>query len=197
MGSPNLMSTNPVIDFATISWIDLLVNLKTNLSSIKAYCDEKACSPAYQEPTLVANAAQKTLDDMIKLNVNRVLNKNIGSSLFEAMMIGYINECSNIAMESSMNVDEATVENAALIETLMSYTVFETLNTLGIYNFRLSDINNIKRSFVRSVNEASTPINKSDDLSGNTPKQLLGLGKDKTGKKKIRIKTAKMRASSK
>ena len=201
MGSPNLMSSNPVIDFATVSWIDLLVNLKTNLTSIKNYCDTKTCSDIIDNDTLNNSecpvSGKNSLASMIAIKQNRILNQNIGGSLFEAMMIGFINECSNIAMESSMNVDDATVENAALIETLMHYTVFETLDTLGIYKFRLGDINNIKKGFVRSVNESATPINKADDLSGNTPKQTLGLGKDKSGKKKIRIKTGKMRVSGK
>ena len=194
MGSPNL--TNPAVDYATTSWIDLLVNLKTNLASIKNYCDEKADSPCYEEPIEITNGPNPSLNGVIKITQNRVLNRNIGGSLFEAMMIGTLAECSNVAMESASNLDESNIEDAALIETLLNYTVLETLDTLGIYKFGLSDVTNIKKAFMSTVTEGASPLTKSDSVTGNTPKQVMGLGKDSTGKKKIRINTRKMRKNN-
>lgn len=187
MGSPDLAT--PAINVGLISWADIFVNIKTNLSSVRAYCETKCISvPMGEVGTGVVT--KTTLESLIAEKKNRIMNRNIGSSLFEAMMLGNLSETAKVAMESSVKVGDDEVEDAALIETLLQYTVFETLDTLGIYKFKLNDIKGIKRDFVSGITEATTPV------YGDSDKQTMSNGPDKTGKKKIRINTRKMKVKS-
>ena len=185
MGSPDL--TTPSINVGLINWTDIFVNIKTNLSSIKSYCETK-CNPTTIEDNGTGVVAKTTLESLIAEKKNRIMNRNIGGSLFEAMMLGNLSETSKVAMESSINIGDDEVEDAALIETLLQYTVFETLDTLGIYKFRLNDIKGIKRDFISGITEATTPV------YGDSDRQTMSNGSDKTGKKKVRINTRKMKS---
>lgn len=187
LGSPELSNN---VDIITTSWLDILVNVKTNLSTIKDYCNDKCCkTPVVVNNVNTSNDSTTTLESMIIMKKNQMLNRNIGNTLFESLMIGNINETNNIVSESSMyDVSDDDIDGAALIESLLQYTVFETLDTLGLYKFRLNDINTIKRDFVRSVTEG-----KNTPIYGNTDKDTIGVGKDKKGRKAVRINTRKMK----
>ena len=88
------------------------------------------------------------------------------------------NDLSFRAMESSLNIGDEEVENAAMIESLLNYTILETLDTIGIYKFRTNDINSLRRAFVQSVSEGTSPFQKKTD---------------KKGLKTVRINTRKMK----
>jgi hypothetical protein len=103
------------------------------------------------------------------------------------MMIGNIVETENIAMESMSGFSNEDIEDGALIETLLHYTVFETLETLGLYKFRVSDITNVKKDYMKAVTEGKGPI------YGESDTKTMSNGKDKTGKKKVRINTRKLK----
>lgn len=188
MGSPDLTSLNPSVNYTTISWNDLLVNIKTNLSSIKSYCESKCSSVTQPEfNPLPAQSFESTFESLVMRKRTQDITKNIGNSLFEAMMIGNISETEKIAMEGTQNFNNEEVEDAALIESLLQYTVFETLDTLGLYKFRLNDIKAIKMDFMNGVTEGASPI------YGESDSQTMSTGKDKKGKKKVRINTHKIK----
>ena len=188
LGSPDLASQNPIVNYATTSWVDLLVNIKTNLSSIKSYCESK-CVDNNSVTDIPAIQATSTFESMVAHKKSQMLTRNMGSTLFEAMMIGNISETETIAMESGGAYEDEEVEDAALIETLLQYTVFETYNTLGLYKFRLNDIKGVKADYIKGVTEGKSPI------YGDSDSNTMSNGKDKTGKKKVRIKTRKMRTN--
>lgn len=190
MGSPGLnneMETN----FDSISWLDLLANIKINLLSVREWCSTKNTSCG---TTLCPeNPVKKTPDgiEYVKyIQQMRTSNKAIGGSLFEAMMIGNISETSRIVTESGNSFTNEDVEDAALIETLLQYTVFETLDTLGLYNFRVSDIKTIKKDFMSKVSEGTEPV------YGESDKVVVSQGMDKKGLKKVRINTKKLKRKS-
>ena len=188
MGSPDLTSPNPSVNYTTISWNDLLVNIKTNLSSIKSYCESKCSSVTQPEVNpLPTQSFESTFESLVMRKRTQDITKNIGNSLFEAMMIGNISETEKIAMESTQNFNNEEIEDAALIESLLQYTVFETLDTLGLYKFRLNDIKAVKMDFMNGVTEGASPI------YGDSDSQTMSNGKDKKGKKKVRINTRKMK----
>ena len=188
MFSPDLSSPNPSVNYTTISWNDLLVNIKTNLSSIKSYCESKCSSVTQPEVNpLPAQSFESTFESLLMRKRTQDITKNIGNSLFEAMMIGNISETEKIAMESTQNFNNEEIEDAALIESLLQYTVFETLDTLGLYKFRLNDIKAVKMDFMNGVTEGASPI------YGDSDSQTMSNGKDKKGKKKVRINTRKMK----
>ena len=186
LGSPDLASQNPSVNYATTSWVDLLVNIKTNLSSIKGYCESQSTNGGCITNEPISVRATSTFESLLARKKTQMLTRNMGSTLFEAMMIGNISETEKIAMES-VGIGDEEVEDAALIETLLQYTVFETLDTLGLYKFRLNDIKGVKADYVGSVTEGKSPI------YGDSDSKTMSNRKDKAGKKKIRIKTRKMR----
>lgn len=189
MGSPGIKSVSPIIDMISISWIDILVNIKTNLGSIKDYCtskidDNSGCGSTGElnQPTT------PSLQSIITNKQNMLLNNSIGGSIFESLMMMNISSTSRTITESKADIPDNSVEEAALIESLLQYTVLETLDTLGIYKFRLMDINSLKKTCMGAVSEGTTPV------YGESDKKAIGVGSDeKTGKKKIRINTRKMR----
>ena len=191
MGSPDTKSAFQSVNLATMSWIDILVNIRTNLSSIKDYCISKAnCGVTSEtdkslsdQPVVVKN----TLESMIATNKNRALNRNMGGSIFEALMLANLSGTAKMVTESNVPVSDDDVEDAALIETLLQYTILETLDTLGIYKFRLADVNAIKKDCMSAITEGNTPV------YGDTDKETVSRGNDNSGKKVVRINTQKMK----
>lgn len=192
LGSPDLGSNNPAVDMATVSWTDLFVNIKTNLSSIKGYCDNKISHETIDDTDLNNSecpvTGKNSLAQKVAQQQSRIIARNMGGSLFEAMMIGALGTISKEAMESSSNVSGDDVEDAALIETLLNYTVFETLDTLGIYKFRMADYNEAKRHFMKPTMEAD-----GDTGIGSDGASAIIQGTDNSGKKLVRINTSKMK----
>lgn len=201
LGSPDIKANNPVINWESISWNDLFTNIKTNFALIKNFCKEKAdCAVIDVDslndsecPDTGANSlAQKVASpfaQLIATNQTRSITRSLGNSLFEAIMIGCMKNVTAVAMESSNeDIDDETIEDTALIEALLYSTVFETLDTIGMYKFRSSDVDKIKQRFMM-VTEA---INEKGVKGINTNKKLLSLGKGKGGLKKVRINTTKM-----
>lgn len=186
LGSPDLQSSE--VNYATLSWMDLFVNIKTNLESIKGYCDSRIDSICIEEPGKLynnSNPFENTLESLIIKKQNQILNRNIGNTLFESLMLSNIASTEKAAMESSNNFNPEDVEDAALIESLLQYTVFETLDTLGIYKFRLNDIRGVKKNLLSSVSEGTSPIYGDSDYS------TMSSGTGKNGRKKVRINTRK------
>lgn len=180
------------------AWSDLLVNVKVNLNSVKNYLETKAhMAPVVNTPKQVDT--KPSLESMVALKNQRIMNRNIGDTLFEAFMIGSLAKVDKATMESAADLSGDDVEGAALIESLLNYTVLETLDSLGIYKFRASDINNIKRSFVRSVSEGEDPFqsaNNSDDVNvSKTGKKSLSTDNN-GGTKTVRINTRKMKRNN-
>lgn len=182
IGAPDLKSSSPVVNMATISWTDLFVNIKTNLSSVKSYCNDQISDGVITQNELNGSdcpvSGRNSLAQLTATAQTRILTRNIGGSLFESMMLGAISTSATTAMESSLTISDEDVENAAMIESLLNYTILEALDTIGIYKFRMSDVNSLRRSFVQSVSEGVSPFQKK---------------KDKKGLKTVRINTRKMK----
>mgnify|MGYP003571262508 CR=1 FL=1 len=183
LGAPDLQASNPVIDYSTISWTDLFVNIKTNLASVKDFCNRKADCCVIDEDHLNNSdcpvTGKNSLAQKIAQTQSRIIAQNIGGSLFEAMMMGSMNTCEKAAMESSANISEEDVEDAALIEALLNYTVFETLDTIGMYKFGMNDVKQAKKAFMYPTLEGIG---------------IMSSGKNKKGLKKVRINTKKMKS---
>lgn len=184
LGSPETTSTNPEINWETVSWSDVEANVKTNIASASDWCYHKGLSVTMVVDDSKINqskcpvSGKDSLAQKVAAKKNQLLNQGIGSSLFEALTISAIQNCKTAAMESGMNVSDEDTEDAALIEALLNYTIFETLDTIGLYNFRIGDMRTLQRTLVHSVTEGSSPFEKE---------------KDKKGLNKVRINTRKMK----
>lgn len=195
LGSPETRSTSPSIDWESVSWTDLFVNIKTNFASIKSYCVEQMdCKEITSEKlnnSECPDTGRDAIAQLIATKQIRAMTQNIGSSLFEAIMVGQLKLCDKIAMESTNIEDKApeVIENAALIESVLYYTIFETINTIGLYKFDRQDMSKIKQRFMFPVTEAQDE----KGVKGiNSNKKLMSLGKGKNGLKKVRINTKRL-----
>lgn len=90
------------------------------------------------------NEVSEVLEAMKLDSKRRTLNNSAGSTLFDSFMIANVNKVRTEAVTEGTNLPTDQVMNAALIETVLQYTVLETLNTLKLYNFKSLDINKIK-----------------------------------------------------
>ena len=94
--------------------------------------------------------ATESLDELrlrlVRENANRKLNSMNGSSVFESIMMKSLSdidaECPTMEGASLL---ESEKHNAALLQTVLEYTVLETLNTLKVYNFNLRNVGLIKK----------------------------------------------------
>ena len=83
---------------------------------------------------------------LVRENANRKLNSMNGSSVFESIMMKSLNDidAEHPTMEGA-SLLESEKHNAALLQTVLEYTVLETLNTLKVYDFNLRNIGLVKK----------------------------------------------------
>lgn len=98
---------------------------------------------------------QPTVDELASnlrtAKINRSINRTGAGTLFESMMIANTKKTMEAAVTEGIEVEKEDAMNAALIESILQYTVLETLNTLQLYQFTTSDINKIKSKNKLSV----------------------------------------------
>lgn len=92
----------------------------------------------------VSENYQVALESMIAQKQRRTLRNSMGGTLFESFMIANSNSIRDEAIMEGVDIDTASAMNAALIESILQYTVLETLNTTKLYNFTSSDVMKIK-----------------------------------------------------
>lgn len=86
-----------------------------------------------------------TLETMIQSAQKRKLYNTMGGTLFESFMITNSNSAKESAVTEGVSIDSEQAANAALIESILQYTVLETLNTAQIYKFTANDVQAIKQ----------------------------------------------------
>lgn len=98
----------------------------------------------------VSENYQATLESMIAQKQKRALRNSMGGTLFESLMIANSNSIRDEAIMEGADIDSGSTMNAALIESILQYTVLETLNTTKLYKFTSSDVVKL-RSYNRST----------------------------------------------
>lgn len=102
---------------------------------ITLYCNSmiKAC----HNNDVVTETLAELKTRLVKESVNRSLSASIGSSVFESLIIRhtYNIKKSNPVLESGLPMMESEIQNAALMQTILEYTMLETLSTLKVYKF--------------------------------------------------------------
>lgn len=120
------------------------------VGKIVAYCkyQSKECDKLKNKK--VNKPTTESLDELrlrlVRENANRTLNSMNGSSVFESIMMKSLNDidAENPTMEGA-SLLESEKRNAALLQTVLEYTVLETLNTLKVYDFNLRNIGMVKK----------------------------------------------------
>ena len=81
---------------------------------------------------------------MVAQKQKRSLRNSMGGTLFESFMIANTSSIRDEAVTEGVDIDITSAVNAALIESILQYTVLETLNTAKLYKFTSSDVNKLK-----------------------------------------------------
>lgn len=168
------------LDVSATNLLTVFLNANACVNSFRyqmdfAYKNQRAAA-GYAATESVSYQSMRP-DPLAKLKESmmvRKLSNDVGGTLFEAMMIGNLSDC-EATMESTA-VEEGDIEASALVQSLLEYTVFETLSTLGIYNFRLGDIDKCKHDFVHSVSESKSKFQQEDSnnaLDNNKKRRRL------------------------
>lgn len=93
-----------------------------------------------QKKKSVSENYRVALESMIAQKQRRSLRNSMGGTLFESFMIANSNSIRDEAIMEGVDIDTDSTMNAALIETILQYTVLETLNTTKLYKFTSSDV---------------------------------------------------------
>lgn len=112
-----------------------------NINFLKSELDKLQTQPTVNE--LASN--------LRNAKINRSINRTGAGTLFESMMIANTKKTMESAVTEGIEIEKEDAMNAALIESILQYTVLETLNTLQLYQFTTSDINKIKSKNKLSV----------------------------------------------
>lgn len=122
--------------------------LTQEINLTKSYieiCKKRAKQKATTESYKIA------LEAMIEQKQRRSLRNAVGGTLFESFMIANSNAIRDEAIMEGTDLDADASMNAALLETILQYTVLETLNTTKLYKFTSADINKIKNHNRKSL----------------------------------------------
>ena len=80
----------------------------------------------------------------------RKINRHLGDSVFECIMMGSTKDVQEHVQYAAMeSVDTMSIMDAAFMETVLKYTVLETVQTMGLYNFDHSDIKKICNHYMK------------------------------------------------
>lgn len=86
---------------------------------------------------------------LVNVAKTRKMHKQVGSSLFESIMMNSTNNVRTrleASMESSIP-DKKDVMDAAFMESMLVYTILETVQTVGLYSFSREDITKLKNHY--------------------------------------------------
>lgn len=85
-------------------------------------------------------------------DTERKLNNSHGRTIFESMMmfnrVGVEHDC---VLEGTQ-LDEGNMMNAAMMESILQYTVLETLNTMKIFEFKTGDSMALRKALLEDMN---------------------------------------------
>lgn len=88
-------------------------------------------------------AAEESFNALVQRSRNMKNYRKIGSSLFECVMMSNTNELRKTASAMEAAVPETKVMDVALQESVLVYTILETLNTLKLCEFNNINVNKL------------------------------------------------------
>lgn len=108
------------------------------------------------ESTNVTGTETTTSESFIRakqLYQNRIITESIGSSLFDSIMIASTSSVTNEIITEGLDMTQDKKMNRVFLESIIVYTVLETVNTLKLYDFSSTNVRDLSRSFVNMVSK--------------------------------------------
>lgn len=104
---------------------------------------------------------QIQLEQLTMEKMERDLRKSHAGSVFEALVMFDRVGVEQDALMEGVSVDFDKTMNAAMLESIMQYTVIETLNTMGVCNLTSVDTSSIRKVLMEDMNVMSADRNNS------------------------------------
>lgn len=145
VGSTNAFASGVGYSYDKQTQIAVWYRPKANASMRERYLIEGTTVKGKSE-ALIAMEAKVIAD------TERKLNNSHGRTIFESMMmfnrVGVEHDC---VLEGTQ-LDEGNMMNAAMMESILQYTVLETLNTMKIFEFKTGDSMALRKALLEDMN---------------------------------------------
>lgn len=115
------------------------------------FCDTKIKELTKKMEDPVVKSTEEIMESIRMQNIRRKMNRGGASTLFESFMVSNLKKTTDAAVTEGVSLEKEDTMNASLIESILQYTVLETLNTLQIYKFTTEDVNRLKARNVSSI----------------------------------------------
>ena len=129
---------------------------KANKSMRERYSIEESTGFVNGKTSLQIN-----LEHLSHQKMERDLRRSHAGSVFEALLMFDRVGVEHDAIMEGTSVDLEQTMNAAMMEAIFQYTVIETMNTIGLYNFSSVDTANIRKALMEDMNALSADKNNS------------------------------------
>lgn len=86
-----------------------------------------------------------------RLYQNRIVTESVGNSLFESIMISTTKSVDDEILIEGLDMGQDSKMNTAFLESIIVYTVLETVNTLKLYDFTTTNVRQLSKSFINKV----------------------------------------------
>lgn len=84
-----------------------------------------------------------TFESAVLAAKKRRMNRHLGDSVFECLMMGATKDVQEHVQYTMESADKQSIMDAAFMETMLKYTILETVQTIGLYDFTHEDIRKI------------------------------------------------------
>lgn len=110
--------------------------------AVTEYCNNMA--KALSKDNVITETVGQLRNRLSRKSANQVLQSSVGATLFETQLIKNTINVKAAVTESGVSMLDSEVQNAALLQTIVEYTMFETLNTMQVYKFDRNAIAKLK-----------------------------------------------------
>lgn len=111
---------------------------------LKTYCEDM--TRAIFNGNILTETVEQVRSRLIREHASRKLHSAIGSSVFESMMIQNMVNVRGAVTESGTSMLDSEIQNAAFLQSVVEYTLLETLNTMQVYKLNKDAISKLKRA---------------------------------------------------
>lgn len=112
------------------------------IESIKKAQDE-TLSDVADDGEVEDTVANESFNKLVERSRNMKAHRRTGTSLFECLMMSNTHKLRESASTMESAVSDDMIMGAALQETVLVYTIMETLNTLGLCKFNNTNVNKL------------------------------------------------------
>lgn len=118
--------------------------IENPLEVLENYCFHMA--RACEKNRIQTETVEEMRDRIVKESVQRGMVNHIGDTLFENLMVrnAVLLQRENPVLENGSHMLKEEIQNGAMIQTVLEYTILEAFHTMKLYSFDTRAMNKIK-----------------------------------------------------